>query len=358
MFIIPTDELGGAEQLLKTLVRNLIESENKVEVLCLTVRGKGHGWDDLKEMVTYQPTGSVYKGLLAMASYFREKSFDMVMSSQVYINGALGILRRFGILKTQSLVVRESTSIFVRFRGLKREGYRQFYRLGYSYADLVIYQTGFMQDQLLKNIPQAAQWKNVVLHNPIDLQYILSEAGKEYENTGPQYILGVGRLIPQKGFDILINAFARIAPKFPDLKLRIIGEGSSRESLEALVQSLDMQEKVDMPGFVSNPFPLMKNATLCAVASRIEGFPNTLLQMMALNPRVFTTLCAGGVDEVPFVAKIPTDDEDALVAAMEKMLSSEGFPKAQRIDYLEKRSVSAYLRQIEHLLGKVGCNLE
>jgi glycosyltransferase involved in cell wall biosynthesis len=350
LIVIPTDELGGAEQLLKVLAKHYIRNKQPIAILCLTAKGKGNGWEDLDAYVYYQTTPNVYKGLLMMRKYLVGKAYSMVLSSQVYINGALGILRKRGVYTTDKLVVRESTSVFVRFKGFKKWGYQQFYQLGYRFADLVVCQTAFMQEQLLDHVPHSNAWNTAVLDNPIELDYIRKQAEVSINiKVRKPYILGVGRLIPQKGFDVLIKAFAEIRQEYPELNLLIIGEGKERQKLEELSQQLELGERFALPGFMANPFPLMKDAEVCVLSSRIEGFPNTLLQMMALNDKVITTLCAGGVEQIPYVEKIATDSISQLKQALQDVLKAEQNHEEERYNYLKKRSVQKYVDDLERL---------
>lgn len=354
LIVIPTDELGGAEQLLKALARNWIKENQKILIICLTSKGKGNGWTDLDNYIKYIPTSSVYKGLAKLSAYLNNNRFRLTISSQVYVNGALGVLRRVGILRTDRLILRESTSIFLRFTGFKKRAYQFFYKVGYRSADLVIYQTELMKSQLEENFTPAKYWNNAVLANPLDIDFVLSRADREVSmQLPPRFILGVGRLIPQKGFDLLIRAFDKLGDSHPDISLVIIGEGDERPRLESLIDEIGLDEKVLLPGFASNPFPIMKQAEVCVLSSRIEGFPNTLLQMMALNAKVVTTICAGGVQDIPFVEKSPIEDETLLADAIYRMLNSNGENEADRITYLAKRSIKGYLQEISNLLNSL-----
>lgn len=351
LIVIPTDELGGAEQLLKTIARKWINEKQEVLIICLTRQGRGNGWSDLEDNMRYIPTDSVYRGLMKLPAYLQQMKFSLTISSQVYVNGTLGILRGFGILKTRKLVLRESTSVFLRFTGFKKSAYQFVYRLGYKSADLVIYQTELMKNQLEENFAPARNWNNAVLANPLDLDMILSQSEYEMEIDLPsRFILGVGRLIPQKGFDLLINAFKKLSESHPDIALVIIGEGEQRTLLESMIDDLDLRQKVFLPGFISNPFPFMKKATLCVMSSRIEGFPNTLLQMMALNTRVVSTISAGGVDKIPFIESVPVNDTQALILAMKKVLANQETSLSDMRNYLRKRSVGSYLKDIQNHL--------
>ena len=94
-------------------------------------------------------------------------------------------------------------------------------------------------------------------------------------------LLSVGRLEHQKGFDVLLDAFAPLARMHPDWDLVIVGEGSERAALEATVASANLAGRVFLPGQVGNIAAWYRRADLYVLSSRFEGFPNTLAEALA-----------------------------------------------------------------------------
>lgn len=94
-------------------------------------------------------------------------------------------------------------------------------------------------------------------------------------------VLGVGRLCYEKGFDRLIEAFAKIAPGNPDWVCVILGEGEKRSELEAQIGRLEMHERIHLAGRVGNLSDWYTAADLCVCTSRVEGFSNVLVEAMA-----------------------------------------------------------------------------
>jgi len=116
-------------------------------------------------------------------------------------------------------------------------------------------------------------------------------------NTAPErYILGVGRLHQQKGFDRLLHAFSSIAD--PDLHLVILGEGGERASLEALAKSLGIGPRVLMPGAIADPMPWYQHAACFVLSSRHEGWPNVLFEAMCNGCPVVSFDCQYGPSEI------------------------------------------------------------
>ena len=96
-----------------------------------------------------------------------------------------------------------------------------------------------------------------------------------------QQIVSIGRLADEKRFDRLIAAFAIVHQQYPDWKLRIIGEGPCRSSLEAEVQRLRLNEVVSMPGWIQPVWEELAASTIFVLPSDYEGFPSVLLEAMA-----------------------------------------------------------------------------
>ena len=173
-------------------------------------------------------------------------------------------------------------------------------------------------------LPEA---KRAVIPNPIPLAEIRSEKGTPVSSDRPHVVAGMGRLAPEKGFDVLIRAFALSAAELPDWGLVILGEGSERATLESIVAELDLQDRVRLPGVLDDPFSALRRADLFVLSSRSESFGNALVEAMACGLPVIATQCwsrspglvRDGVDGI----LVPPDDVDALAAAMSELMGDE-----------------------------------
>jgi len=294
-------------------------------------------------------------GFIKQLIIYRKYNFDFIYTSHIHCSSLIGLSRKLNLLKADKHIVRESHSFFIRFRSFKLLIVKVLYLIGYSNIDLLICQSGIMQKQLFDGLPSFfSKIKTVVIPNPIDLSDIYNKSKNYNENIFQQpYLIAAGRLIKEKGFDILVKSFSQLTILYPDLNLIILGEGKERMALEKEVEELNLQEKIFLPGHFKNIYPYLKQAKLCVISSKIEGFPNTLLQMMALNTKVVSTLCAGGIEELKGVYTCQTNNDDALMKAMQDCLKADTRMNRFLFDKeLEQRSVSYFVEKVKVYLNE------
>lgn len=163
-----------------------------------------------------------------------------------------------------------------------------------------------------------------VIHN-----FLPASRGPDPESFGflsddVRYIVGMGRLEPEKGFDRLIKAFHLIERDCPGWKLLIVGEGSLRTELSRLVASLGLEDKIELPGRVSNPRTLFRRCDLFVLSSESEGFGLVLVEAMSAGLPVISFDCDFGPREIitPGVSGllVPPGDIPALSKAIGRLV--------------------------------------
>jgi glycogen(starch) synthase len=139
------------------------------------------------------------------------------------------------------------------------------------------------------------------------------------------YILGMGRLVEKKGFDLLIHAFAQIASDFPRVELLIAGDGEARAGLRQLIDTLDLRERVRLLGFADREktIQLFWGCEFFALSSRLEPFGIVVLEAMAAHKAVLATRSGGVVDLVQnrINGLLVDPDANALACGLREMLS-------------------------------------
>jgi glycosyltransferase involved in cell wall biosynthesis len=166
-------------------------------------------------------------------------------------------------------------------------------RLFYPRADIVICPSAGVASDLIANFG-VDRSRTRIIHNPVDIDAITQAAGAAGSVTQP-YFVAVGRLVENKNFSMLIDAFAAARTGHD---LVILGEGPLRASLEGEVRSLGLEGRVHLPGFVAYPFAVLRDAHAFILSSNAEGFPNALAEALALGVPVIATNCRSGPSEI------------------------------------------------------------
>jgi glycosyltransferase involved in cell wall biosynthesis len=298
-----------------------------------------------------------------VAGYLKSACPDWVISNREKSHRYLVLARWFAGSNSQ-LAFRIGNSLAATLKKrnrLKRLLRHQSIRWSYAKADLVIVNSrGLSSD--VQNYAGVASWRIRVLNNPTFHEDVLLEARAEVDhpwladNSVP-VILGVGRLTRQKDFPTLIQAFARVARERP-ARLIILGEGNDRDSLQGLVEQLGLFGRVDLPGYVTNPFAFMARANLFVLSSAWEGSPNVLIQALSVGCPVVATDCPEGPREIlrdgrlaPLVA---VGDVPGMAAAIRQMLDNPPDRAALRRaaePFEVKRAVLAYLDALRQAPG-------
>jgi GalNAc-alpha-(1->4)-GalNAc-alpha-(1->3)-diNAcBac-PP-undecaprenol alpha-1,4-N-acetyl-D-galactosaminyltransferase len=188
----------------------------------------------------------------------------------------------------------------------------------YRYADLVTVLT----QNALPFYPARRGYRTIVMPNPVTTP---APVGAMAQLLSAPSAIAIGRLHPQKGFDLLLRAFARLQSKYPDWQLTILGEGPMRSELEKLRSQLQLDDRVHFPGLVTNVREYLAQADLFVMPSRFEGFPMALCEAMACGLPVLAADCLSGPrdiveDGVDGVLVAP-EDVDALTAQLDALMS-------------------------------------
>lgn len=212
-------------------------------------------------------------------------------------------------------------------------------RATYRLANAVVVQA----DTIGEAMPYVPTEKLVTIPNPIIVKK--SMAAQEKTKGQRRIIIAAGRLHHQKGFDILINAFAMIAQTHLDWCLHIYGEGDERNSLQKQIRDKDLKERVLLLGTCDELQNKFMKADFFVLSSRYEGYPNVLCETMAYGKAVVATNCPGAVGEIVQDGingtLVPCQDTRALAEAIHKMI----------VDPKKRESMGEQACRIRHTLS-------
>ncbi len=152
---------------------------------------------------------------------------------------------------------------------------------------------------------------------------VLPEGARADPGAGGR-IVAVGRLDRQKGFDMLLEAFARAGRERPQATLTIFGEGPERAALELRVRDLGLAGRARLPGTTARPGDWMAEADIFALSSRYEGFPNVLAEALTAGLPCIAFDCPWGPAELLEGGEagmlVPQGDPAALAAGLAHLL--------------------------------------
>jgi glycosyltransferase involved in cell wall biosynthesis len=168
-----------------------------------------------------------------------------------------------------------------------------------------------------------------LIYNTIDLDTSTipgdQDLLKKQFDLPPQSIVctAIGRLVPQKGFDILIEAFQKIASQIPELFCLIVGEGKSKEELSRQIRDAGLENRVRLVGYYDrqNVLSILKSSDIFVMSSRYEGTPIALLEAAALARPILAT-SSGGIPEL-----VTHEQHAFLVPPCDPSALAQGFVK-------------------------------
>ncbi len=251
-------------------------------------------------------------------STFLHKSHAIALCTKLLLDRSLRVVVNVHELPSQHLEHH--------FGPLGRILMRAFMRACFPRADLIVVVAQGVKDDLVEGFGVPASRVEVV-SNPLDLDGIRRRADAPVpESLGGDdrpLVVAVGRLVPLKGLDYLLRAWARLSRRV-EARLAVLGEGPERGRLEELARSLELEDSVRFLGALDNPWVHISRARVLVLSSLTEGFPNVIGEAMALGTPVVATHCSPGVEEYLEGGRcgllVPPADPPALAAALERLL--------------------------------------
>jgi GalNAc-alpha-(1->4)-GalNAc-alpha-(1->3)-diNAcBac-PP-undecaprenol alpha-1,4-N-acetyl-D-galactosaminyltransferase len=230
-------------------------------------------------------------------------------------------------------------------------------RWGYPFARALVVQTQAVRSQLQ---PMMRGRPIYVIPNAVDApanELIAREPRKSMD--GSLRLAAMGRLAYQKGFDFLIDAFARAAEGQPNWSLEILGEGPERRRLEEQIHARGLEPRVRLHGWISDPATVLRTCDAFVLSSRFEGFPNALLEAMALGlPAISFDCPSGPADIIRHEVDgllVPAGDVPALATAIRRLLADEQLRSrlgAEATGVVERFSSARYFARWDAILRK------
>ncbi len=186
---------------------------------------------------------------------------------------------------------------------------------------------------------------------------------RAHRTGAERYLLSIGRLAEEKRFDRLIRCFAALAHlrQFDQWSLKIVGEGPLRPALQQQIDALEMGSRIALTGQVQDVGAILSQADGFVLTSQFEGFPNALLEAMAVGLPCASVDCPSGPREMSMNGKVallvPLNDEPGLTDAMSRIMGDarlrETLGRQARAAAMERYSLDVVLAQWDALFDEM-----
>jgi glycosyltransferase involved in cell wall biosynthesis len=319
---------GGAERVMLNLANGFASQGEAVDLVLARKEGSYLSEIDRRVKVIDLKATSLLRSLPSFVNYLQQQRPAAVISALEDTN-LIALFAKIimgGAIPTFVTVHNNLSQEVYHAQQLKRKIVPYLLRWIYPFADGVVCVSEGVARDLVKLGVDRRQIH--VIYNPIVTPELIEKQQAPLDHPWflpdrPPVILGVGRLTPQKDFPTLIRAFALVRQQQP-ARLILLGEGEERSSLASLIEKLHLQEEVDLPGFVDNPFAYMARARVLVLSSAWEGFGNVLVEAMAAGTPVVSTDCPSGPAEIlangEYGQLVGIADSEAMARAILKIL--------------------------------------
>ena len=333
LFVLPRMGGGGAERVASLLANALSSRDNQVFIHTMV---GGESFYPLSPEIVYSSAGAqvnrknhltaafsqffhLPRSFFSLRRLIRRQRFDIVISFLVAADILTWLCSCSGLRFLHVCSERNDPTVR-RSRQL-----RTLYRI-YQKCTLLVCQSKKVADFYFM-VPED---RKIVIPNPVDPSLIPQRAA-----VIPHRVVAVGRLDPQKNFTLLIDSIADVRERLHEVTLDIYGEGPQRSGLQAKINELDLADCITLKGASTDLLSQIANAALFVMSSDYEGFPNALLEAMAIGlPLVSTDFPAGTAREMIGEENgvlVPVRDREKLASAIFSILSD-----AQKQEAMEK----------------------
>lgn len=327
VLLVNSLEGGGAERVVCYIANKM--TDEKVYLVVLDDKEPVY---ELADHVDFQVLGvsNYLKASFCFAKWLKEHAEDAIVISFLNRSNYVNILSNIFHKHITLLSERNTVSKHFFKKGFYGTLNKLLIKAIYKYSHKIIAVSDGVKVDLVENYDCDSSLITVI-NNPVDCESIAQRANDEVqlpESIG-RYVCSVGRLNAQKRFDVLIKAFSKVDDS---LALVILGEGELRHELQNLIEELGLVNRVYLLGFQSNPYSYVKNSDIFVLSSDYEGFPNALLEALAIGKAVISTNCKSGPSDIlgsdqRYGLLVPTGNETEMANAINKLNADEELRK-------------------------------
>ncbi len=313
---------GGAERFTSTLVQHLDRARVGPR-LCLMRDDIGYplGEDVALDVLDYRGIRHLPRTVLRLRRLIDRVRPDVLLSNLHATNVVCGLALR-GSMHQPAWVARVGSN------PAKADGVLGSFlaRRLYPRADRVAVNARALVAAVERHYP-GTEGRISVLPNPTDFDAIDRRAEEPPARVRPEagpLIIAVGRVRPEKRYDLMIDAVERVRKRHP-ATLWICGDGPRLQAIRMLVRRRGLEGSVRLLDYCSNPYALLRQADLFLLTSDFEGLPNALIEAQGLGLPAVSTRCEFGPEEIIEDGRTgllaPVGDAEALAEAISEILA-------------------------------------
>lgn len=302
VFIINSIGSGGAESALFNVVKGIpsdVTKNTRIHLVLLDDEVQLKSIPANVELHILDAKRSLLRSLMQCYKLFKQIEPDIVVSFLVRANMVNSCLRKLSLYKASIVCERMHLSSHLRFQlsGVKAWIANLLPKVLYKNNDLVLGVSSGVTDDLVAHYGVPLK-KTKTIYNPYDIALLQHQATQDVPENLPlpaHFMVTVGRLTKSKDQSTLLKGFAKANTK---LSLVVIGIGDLAPDMHDLAVELGILERVVFTGYLKNPHAVIARASFFISTSRNEGFPNALLESMALAKPIVFTSCDSGPAEI------------------------------------------------------------
>lgn len=362
---------GGAERVLMEILKHL--DREKYTLTVVVNRAGGYFYDKLPDDVTLIDRSLIRKSkydlfdrIYGLPKIIKQQKADLVVAI-MYGAGRSLLRTRLFTDKDVKMMVRIGNNPSAKLRENQSFIWRLIEELEIKYlypkADSILAISKGIKDDFANHYPVDPD-RIRVIHNPINVNEINLLKEKPVDLPDPiddhrKVIVAIGRLVPQKGYDQMLDAFQRIRREVPS-KLLILGDGADRSHIQNKIAEYGLDNDVTLTGFVENPWSYLNRADLYLSTSRYEGFHLTIVEAMACGVVPVATNCDYGPREIITDGVdgrlVPVDNTKAIADAVIELLQNTEKRKKMALEALKRAQdfdISIVVREYEALIDEL-----
>lgn len=368
LFVIPTLDGGGAEQVLINLVNHLDKS--KFDITVFSIFNIGINRQYLDENIKYKYFSNVMiRGNIHIMKLFSPRllyrlmineEFDIVVS---YLEGPASRIVSGCPFKDSKLLnwvhteINDISILLPSFRSKKEliECYKKY--------DRTIFVSETAKSAYSKTFEELSETNKRVIYNTINTIEVKTKAEESITDVHFDEqkfnIVSVGRFIKEKGYERLINIIKRLVLDGFPIHLYLLGKGELESKYQAQINQLNLTENITIIGFKENPYKYIKKSHLFVCSSYREGFSTAVSEALIVGVPVVSTSCSGMVEILGDNSEygiITQNDEKKLYIGIKKILDDSNLRKYYKRKAVERGNsfnLSATVRSVEQLFQEV-----